>query len=106
MDAARSPPSALGLPFSRYWYDKAGEVHWGGRQRVKRWFVLGEEMGKPRLTNLETGNVTDLPPFEVVVKNGLKARPKQHVDSVKEAVQYRNPSPLHHHRVRVRYLDH
>lgn len=69
-------------------------------------FFSARRLGKLSLTNLETGNVTDLPPFEVVVKDGLKARPKQHVDSVKEAVQYRNPSSLHNHRVRMRDLDH
>lgn len=46
------------------------------------------------------------PPFEVVVEGGLKARPKQHVDSVEKAVQHRHPPSLHDHRVRVCDLDH
>lgn len=47
-----------------------------------------------------------IPPFEVVVEGGLKARPEQHIDSVEKAVQHRHPPSLHDHRMRVGDLDH
>lgn len=45
-------------------------------------------------------------PFKVVVKDGLEARPQQHVDPVEKAVKHGDPSSLHNHRVRVGDLDH
>lgn len=47
-----------------------------------------------------------VPPFQVVVEDGLKTRPEQHVYPVEEAVKHRDPSSLHHHGERVRDLDH
>lgn len=47
-----------------------------------------------------------VPPSEVVVEDGLEARPEQHVYPVEEAVKHGDPSSLHHHGVRVGDLDH
>ena len=70
------------------------------------------KLGKPRKSLSHTPEkrlcykCKSIPPFEVIVEGGLKARPKQHVDSVEKAVQHRHPPSLHDHRVRVRNLDH
>lgn len=45
-------------------------------------------------------------PFEVVVKDGLEARPQQHVDAIEKAVKHRDSSSLHDHRVSMGDLDH
>lgn len=45
-------------------------------------------------------------PFEVVVEDGLEARPKQHVDPVEKAVKHGDPSSLHDYRVGMGDLDH
>ena len=49
---------------------------------------------------------TSAAPFEIDVEYSFESRPKKHVDSVKKAVQYGYPSPLHYHGESVSYLDH
>lgn len=50
--------------------------------------------------------VGSVAPFQIIVEDGLEARPEKHVDSVKKAVQHGDPSPLHNHGVSVGDLDH